>query len=46
MNKFNSDSSVYLTAKQKQEFIFNRYFNKEWLRNYILSKSVNSMYNP
>ena len=46
MNKFNSDSSVYLTAKQKQDFIFNRYFNKEWLRNYILSKSVNSMYNP
>lgn len=38
MNKFNTDVNIYLTAKQKQDYIFNRYFNKEWLRNYILSK--------
>jgi hypothetical protein len=45
INKFNTDVSIYLTAKQKQDYIFNRYFNKEWLRNYILSKSINSMQN-
>jgi hypothetical protein len=35
-------SGKYIIAKKKQEYIFNTYFNKEWMRNYILSKILNN----
>ena len=36
-------SGNYLIAKEKQDNIFNKYFNKEWLRNYILNKITNNI---
>ena len=31
-------SETYLLAKEKQDLIFTKYFNKQWLRSYILTK--------
>lgn len=36
LNRFQSDNKLYLECLNQQYNIVNKYFNKEWLRNYIL----------
>lgn len=38
INNFSTDNDLYLKCLKNQYTIVKKYFNKEWLRNYILSK--------
>jgi hypothetical protein len=38
INKFDSNTDLYLKCLENQYYIVKKYFNKVWLRNYILSK--------
>jgi hypothetical protein len=38
INNLSNDKELYLKCLENQYNIVKKYFNKEWLRNYILSK--------
>ena len=38
LNKLYNNPELYLSCLENQYNIVNKYFNKEWLKNYILSK--------
>ena len=38
MNEFSENNELYLKCLKNQYYIVTKYFNKFWLRNYILSK--------